>query len=72
MKVDTQLFPRVNRLFENGDVRPGTSMRGFINALVVPCGMPAFERETPLYDVFERTEHWLRLHYLPVNYKGDL
>jgi len=72
MKVDTQLFPRVSQLFENGDVRRGTSLYVFINALVVPCGMPAFDRDTPLYDMLERTEHWLRLHYLPVNYKGDL
>ena len=72
MKIAPQLFPRVNQLFENGNRRPGDSMRGFINGLVVPCGMPAFDRDTPLYDVLEKTEHWLRLHYLPVNYKGDL
>ena len=71
MKVDTQLFPRVNHLLENVSSRH-INVRGTINGVVVPCGMPEFDRDTPLYDVLERTEHWLRLHYLPVNYKGDL
>ena len=69
-------FPRTSQLLKNKTNKDLSVLpfpiRPFFNSVLVPLGMPSIDPGDTLAGVLDRVESFLRVHYLPVNYKGDL
>ena len=66
-------FPRTSQLLKNKGLSDiNSELCPFLNSVLVPLGMPKIDPADTLASVLDRVESFLRVHYLPVNYKGDL